>query len=130
MRINSFKLRTLHNINKWSYAITLLLYITIYLGMIAQIALGGIQMVLALILFSRFSRLDRKTKRRLIIYSVLAFLYLSAFVVWNLLDVAGSDSILLVAISVPPMALATFFVFITHKAKLDGAPDNLSHPVS
>lgn len=98
--------------------------------MIAQIALGGIQVVLALILFSRFSRLDRKTKRRLIIYSSLAFLYLLAFVVWNLLDVASSDSILLVAISVPPMALATFFVFLTHKAKLDDAQDDLPRPIS
>ncbi|WP_435623280.1 hypothetical protein [Flagellimonas sp.] len=123
-------MKLLHNINKWSYAITLLLYITIYLGMIAQIVLGIIQVFLAIIMFSRFSKLDSKTRFRLKIYSVLTLLYLLAFVVWNILDIPSSDSISLVGIAVPPMALATFFVFITHKAKLAHLQDDLPPPIS
>lgn len=113
-------MRLLHNINKWSYGITLLLYITIYLGMIAQIALGGIQVILAIILFGRYQRLDGKTKRRLLVYATLTVLYLLAFALWDLLGIPNlnDDFIEITGITVLPMALATFFVFITHKLRL------------
>ena len=111
-------MKIIHNINKWSYGITLLLYITIYLGMIAQIALGGIQVILAIILFSRYPRLDEKTKRRLLVYATLTILYLSIFALWDFLRVQSNDFIEITGMTVLPMALATFFVFITHKLRL------------
>ncbi len=111
-------MRLLHNINKWSYGITLVLYLTIYLGMIAQIALGGIQVILAIILFSRYQRLDEKTKRRLLVYGTLTVFYLLVFALWDLLGVPNNDFIEITGMTVLPMSLATFFVFITHKLRL------------
>lgn len=111
-------MKLLHNINKWSYGITLLLYITIIYGMIAQIALGGIQVILALILFSRYQRLDEKTKRLLLVYAALTLLYLLVFTLWDYLRVPNNDFIEITGITVLPMGLATFFVFITHKLRL------------
>ncbi|MEM9646907.1 MAG: hypothetical protein AAF969_00390 [Bacteroidota bacterium] len=112
-------MKVIHNINKWSYGITLVLYITIYLGMIAQIALGSIQVILAIFLLSRYQRLDEKTKRRLLVYGVLTSLYLSIFALWNLLEISNNDVFIITGITVLPMSLATFFVFITHKLRME-----------
>ncbi len=111
-------MKLIHNINKWSYAITLLLYITIIYGMIAQIALGGIQVILALVLFGRYPELDEKTKRRLLVYATLTILYLLIFFLWDLFGVPNNDFIEVTGMIVLPMALATFFVFITHKLRI------------
>lgn len=111
-------MKIIHNINKWSYGITLLLYITIYLGMIAQIALGGIQVILAIFLFSRYASLDDKTKPRLLVYATLTILYLLIFALWDALGGSSNDFIVITGITVLPMSLATFFVFITHKLQL------------
>ena len=123
-------MKLIHNINKWSYGITLFLYITIYLGMIAQIALGGIQVILALVLFGRYPELDQKTKRRLLVYGTITVLYLTIFALWDILDMPNADLIVITGITVLPMALATFFVFITHKAKLAHLQDNLPPSIS
>ena len=98
--------------------------------MIAQIALDGIQVILALVLFGRYPELDQKTKRRLLVYGTITVLYLTIFALWDILDMPNADFIVITGITVLPMALATFFVFITHKAKLAHLQDNLPSSIS
>lgn len=107
----------MHNLNKWSYGITLVLYLTIYFGLLAQIALGAIQVILALILFARFKKIDRKIKPLLLIYAVITSIYLTVFFLFDSMDLGGSDFLHIGFYMVCPMLIATYFVYITYKLK-------------
>ncbi|RKN17477.1 hypothetical protein D7035_14985, partial [Aquimarina sp. AD1] len=61
-------MKTIHNINKWSFIITLILYTTIIGGLLAQMALGVIQVVLGVIILFHWKKLNIKIKRHLLIY--------------------------------------------------------------
>ncbi|WP_108866646.1 hypothetical protein [Aquimarina aquimarini] len=105
-------MKTIHIINKWSFILTLLLYLTIYLGLIAQIFLGGIQIILASILLFYWKKFDKEQKKHLITYSCLVMLYGLIF----LTSVAISDFALLYLV-IAPMSIAGYFVYVTYQIK-------------
>ncbi|WP_103863658.1 hypothetical protein [Aquimarina sp. I32.4] len=105
-------IKTIHLINKWSFILTLALYLTIYLGLIAQIFLGGIQIILASILLFYWKKLDKEQKKHLITYACLVVLY----GLLSLTSISTSDLALLYLVIVP-MSIAGYFVYVTYKIK-------------
>ncbi len=106
-------MKIIHNINKWSFIITLLLYITIYYGLIAQFFLGCIQVIIALMLFVFWKKLKTKPKQHLFTYSGVAIVY--GLLLW-LTDIVDSD-FGFVFVTIVPMSIAGYFLFITWKIK-------------
>ena len=72
---NSRNIITSIVINQIILLITIILYVTIYLGMILQILLGGIQIISALILFRYWKQIPQKIKEYLNIYWVITIVY-------------------------------------------------------
>ncbi len=105
-------MKTLHYINLVSFTITLLLYITIFYGMIAQVFLGTIQVILALILLLYWKTLKSRQKKLLAVYAFVAILY---GLLW-LTDIVNTD-FAIAFITVIPMSIAAYFLYITAQIK-------------
>ncbi|QWX83034.1 hypothetical protein H0I23_11245 [Cellulophaga sp. HaHaR_3_176] len=103
-------MKTIHNLNKWSFNITLVFYLTIYLGLMAQIILGCIQILIALYI-TFYLKLNTdvlsklKTYWSFVIPYLLSLLFLTDYV----------DETLLIGIyyALVPMSIAGYFVYIT-----------------
>ncbi|WP_378177963.1 hypothetical protein [Aquimarina sp. SS2-1] len=108
-------MKTIHNINKWSFIITLLLYATVYFGLLAQILLGFIQVVLAIIVSLNWKNLNRKVKHLLFIYWGLIPTY-GALWLTNAFN-TNNDIILILLFCLIPMSIAAYFVYITYEIK-------------
>jgi len=114
-------MKTIHNINKWSFIITLLLYLTLIGGLLAQILLGFIQVILAIIVILEWKKHTPKIKSHLISYFTLVTIY---GVLW-LLGIAetfyNSNSMVLdphiIYLCIIPMSIASYFVYVTYKIK-------------
>ena len=104
-------MKTIHNINKWSYGITLVLYLTIYLGLIAQIVLGIIQVLLAVYLLIRGWK-NNNIKEMLGLYFVLTLIYFLASFILLSYEIGNEIMVYLFAMIIP-MAIASYFLFIT-----------------
>ncbi|EZH72602.1 hypothetical protein ATO12_20925 [Aquimarina atlantica] len=105
-------MKTIHNINKWSFIITLILYLTIYYGLLAQIFLGGIQVTLAITLFMYWRKFNNQQKKHLLIYSCLTIIY----GLLCLTDIMNSD-FAPIFLFIIPMTIAGYFVYTTYKIK-------------
>ncbi|SEM00294.1 hypothetical protein SAMN04487910_3873 [Aquimarina amphilecti] len=113
-------MKTIHNINKWSFIITLVLYITIIGGLLAQIALGAIQIVLGIIILFHWKKLNIKTKRHLLLYWFIVLMYgllwaTDTFNTWKTSSMVLDPYILFICIT--PMLIASYSVYITHQSK-------------
>ncbi|MGY3792555.1 hypothetical protein [uncultured Aquimarina sp.] len=107
-------MKTIHNINKWSFIITLILYITVYLGLLAQIPLGFIQFVLACSILAYWKKLNIQSKKLIVGYWSLFVLYWVSFLILN----QNFESLFgLFFFSVIPMSIASYFVYVTYKIK-------------
>ncbi|WP_299258021.1 hypothetical protein [uncultured Aquimarina sp.] len=107
-------MKTTHNINKWSFIITLLLYLTVYLGLLAQIPLGFIQFILALSILSRWKELNPLSKKLISIYW---FLFISYWLAFYLLNQSFENTYGLIFYAVIPMGIASYFVYTTYQIK-------------
>jgi len=101
----------IHKTNLFFYSITLILFISIFLffiGLMAQIVLGTVQVVLALILLLNWNKLDTKSCLMLNIYLLSLIVY--GFVVF--LYTGFTPLMLFIA-----MGMATYFLFVTYQIK-------------
>lgn len=105
-------MKWIDNINKWSFAITLILYITIYWGLIAQIILGGIQLLLSIVLIYNWKNYTKRFKSLLISYWTIVLIYGCISYLIHLTN--SFDSFFIITIIVIPISLASYFVYITH----------------
>ncbi|WP_299246820.1 hypothetical protein [uncultured Aquimarina sp.] len=106
-------MKTIHNINKWSLIITLLLYLTIYLGLLAQIPLGFIQFVLALSILGHWKQLNSLSKKLILTYWSLFVSYWLAFAIMG----NSLNDLWFIFYSIIPMSIASYFVYITYQIK-------------
>lgn len=104
-------MKKIHTINKWAYCITLVLYLTLYLGLIAQIILGAIQIILAIFLLIRY-RKDDAAKDMLSLYAILTLFY---FLVSFTLIKSNVDNHLIAYLfmMILPMSIGGYFLFVT-----------------
>lgn len=106
----------LYGINYGWFFITVVLYITIYLGLFAQIALGGIQVISSFLIIYYWNVLEKREKEKLINYWVVTILYLLAywFLDWD--SFRGLLSIVL-CIVIVPICIAIYFLTILWSVK-------------
>lgn len=107
-------IKVINWINRGVFSITVILYLTIFLGLYAQIILGITQVVSAIILLFFVKNFSMKNQNRIIIYwGVTLFyglLYLADF-----LD--KLDSLWFVMLVFIPLGIAGYFTFILESIK-------------
>ena len=104
-------MKFIYNINGITYSITLLLYLTIILGMYMQIVLGFVQVLLFLILLFNYDKFSEKIKSHLTIYGVLTGIYL----VWFFSGIHPKSDWTLLLVTLVPMSIGTYFTYIVYK---------------
>lgn len=102
-------MKYLYHINKWSLITTLILYLTVYLGAMAQIFLGGVQVLSAFVLFLFWEQLDFNSKKLMGTYWAVVIVYGFSF-----LFIENQVSRSLVFLIIIPMSIAIYFVYILH----------------
>ena len=107
---------SLYRYNKRLYFVTLFLYITLYLGMMAQVLLGAANILSAVDLYSHYSQLEKEHQKHLNAYSVLVGIYFVFFIL--LFEYLLRDCF--IYLTVVPMLLATYFIGILYKIHKSG----------
>lgn len=108
-------MKIIHNINTLATWATILLYISIFLGMYAQIVLGPLQLILATIVSIKYYKSLNKYHKNLVLYywlAVVATLALAGFV-WS----TNFDNVPLTigCLFIIPMSVACYFLYVTKK---------------
>ncbi|MFK7748635.1 MAG: hypothetical protein AB8B65_09605 [Kordia sp.] len=105
-------MKFIYNINGVIYSITLLLYLTIYLGMLMQILLGIVQVLFFFILLFNYDKFSEKIKNHLKVYGVLSGIYLVCF--FSELY-PRNNWMILILITLIPMSIGGYFTYIVHQ---------------
>ncbi|WP_297332698.1 hypothetical protein [Flavobacterium sp.] len=106
-------MKTLHKINVIALITTLLLYITVLLGMYAQILLGPLQLIIALIVsYSYYKKLSPRLQKGIILYWIAAVTSLT-ITYFSWLDYRANDFII-ITLFVIPMLIACYFARLTY----------------
>lgn len=101
-------MRLLYIINKIALILNLLLYLTFFYGLYAQIILGTLQILTAIIVFFFWKKIPKKSKERIYIYWGLVTIY-SLFWVFDMNNFNNIYSLLIGMILIP-MSIAIYFV--------------------
>lgn len=109
-------MRTIQKFNKIVFYTTLVLYLTIYLGLFDQIALGFIQIFIALYISLNKIVKSRKLQNQMINYWIYVGLYILLFTFFfnNNLKLSHPFLLLIVVIIIP-MSLAIYFNITLNK---------------
>jgi len=105
-------MKKLYEINKWLVITTLLLYLTIYLGMLFQMVLGVAQVIMSIYILTNYNNLKRETKSLFTIYLVLTVIVVS-IIASGMITSSGFIIVHLII----PMLIAFFHLYITYKIK-------------
>ncbi|AWH83867.1 hypothetical protein HYN59_01480 [Flavobacterium album] len=107
-------MKTLHKINTWAVVTNLFLCIIPFLGMLALLPLGLLQLILAFIITGRYYRnLDRKRRSVLLKYWLFVTLEVTIMVVVCLFD-GFSDLSAVFLLFLFPACIAIYFVYTTY----------------
>lgn len=108
-------MKNLYYLNKFVLITTLVFYLTIFLGLYAQIALGAVQLLSALILFLYWKVFSKKTKKQLYIYWLIVALYgVLCLFDWKNIN---NGFIIILGFIVIPMLIAGYFFYIINSVK-------------
>jgi xanthine/uracil permease len=104
-------------INKFSFIATLILYLTLFLGLYAQIVLGVIQILIALYISFNMQLLTKKMKYQIINYWIYVTLYsiLATAFFNDWIDFNDNNLLLIITIIIIPMSIATYFTITLNK---------------
>lgn len=105
-------MKRLYNVNKWLVIITILLYLTLYLGMLFQMVLGVGQVLMSLYMLYNYNKLEKQIKFLFNIYLVSVVTILSVIAFGKIIS-TGFITIHLII----PMLIAFFHLYITYKIK-------------
>ena len=101
-------------INKIALIATLLLYLTIFLGLLSQIALGVIQIIIATYITAKYFSNSRYTKKHLSLYWSFVFLeFVLMLIFFN--HTTSNDFYQILILMIFPMAIAIYFTVILNK---------------
>lgn len=108
-------MKTLKKINKIALITTLILFLTVYLGMLAQIPLGIIQVISAIYLTIKMYHKSDYAKRNLSTYWIVTISELVLFYVQHYYFPTSNDAIEWSLMVVFPMSIAIYFYAIMRK---------------
>ncbi|WP_282165990.1 hypothetical protein [Cellulophaga baltica] len=109
-------MKILHTINRWSFIMTVLLYITIFGGLIAQFILGIIQVIIALYLTYKMNK-NGLVHKAIRTYWSYVIPYLLLLLIFSNSNINPNELLVWIYLAVIPMALAGYFVHITQTLK-------------
>ena len=114
-------MKTLHRINLWLFIITVVLYLTVYFGMLFSMVLGFAQVIISLYILTEFNKLKKNTKILFSFYligtvSILTLIFTDRVTLYK-------DFGLLVYFIIPSI-LALIHLYITYLISREG---NLSY---
>ncbi|WP_158974323.1 hypothetical protein [Cellulophaga sp. L1A9] len=109
-------MKILHTINTWSFTITVLLYITIFGGLIAQFILGIIQVIIALYITYQMNK-NGVIQTSIRTYWSYVIPYLILLLIFSNSNLNPDELLVWIYLAVIPMALAGYFVYITKTLK-------------
>lgn len=102
----------LYKFNKIILIITLILYLTLILGLYAQIVLGAVQLLSAISITFLWEKFENRNKKQLMIYWFVVIIYgIGWLIEINLNDFWWSGIIII------PMSIAIYFVWILNNLK-------------
>ncbi|WP_136465086.1 hypothetical protein [Flagellimonas onchidii] len=102
----------LYKINLVFVILTLVLYLTVYLGLLFSIVLGGVQVIMSLIMLYNFKKLSETNKVLFIIYLIPTATILVLIATDNYGDINY-----IMKFAVIPMMLAFLHLYITYRIK-------------
>ncbi|MFP9113816.1 hypothetical protein ACLI1A_07720 [Flavobacterium sp. RHBU_3] len=108
-------MKTIHTINSIATWATLLLYISIFFGMYAQIVLGPLQLLLAVIIsVIYYKELDQHHKKLITNYWTAAAIALFiVFCAWA--TDFYTPAVAIISLYLIPMTVACYFLYVTNK---------------
>ena len=106
-------MKKLYQLNKIVLIITAILYLTIILGLNAQIVLGVIQLLSALSISLIWNKFNFRHKKHLLIYWTIVIIY---GIGWYL-NIEINDQWWIIVMIIIPMSIATYFVWILSNLK-------------
>jgi len=109
-------MKILHTINTWSFTITVLLYITIFGGLIAQFIIGIVQVLIALYLTYQMNK-NGLVHKAIRTYWSYVIPYLLLLLIFSNSNLNPDELLIWIYLAVIPMALAAYFVYITKTLK-------------
>ena len=105
-------MKNLFNINKWFVIITLVLYLTFFLGALFQMVLGVVQILMSIYILTKLKNLNYYLKLLFSIYCIL-----TSIVLILIFTVSVSHNLIVAVYLVIPMLIAFFHLFITYKIR-------------
>lgn len=110
-------MKILYSVNKAVLIITILLYLTIYLGLYAQIVLGVVQVLSSFLLLFFWKSISKNNKNKLYMYWIIIILYgLGWFIDWESLK---SLFFFIFTVIIIPVGIAIAFVILLNRIKND-----------
>ncbi|MFY7672569.1 hypothetical protein ACOSP6_15915 [Tenacibaculum sp. MEBiC06402] len=100
--------------NRVIFALTLMLYVTVILGVYAQVVLGAYHLLVGFILLFFLKKLSLKPKNGILIYWFVVSIY---FVITYTLNKVAKD-FPVINFMIIPMLIASYFTYILETMKL------------
>ncbi len=101
-------MKNLYSLNLVSILVTAGLYLTFWFGLLAHIALGGLQVICAIVIAFNYRRLQPMTKILFLVYATLSTGLLSAFTI---------ETSTIYILWIGSAFLALYFLYITYRIK-------------
>lgn len=108
-------MKTLKRINKVALIITLILYLTYYLGLLSQILLGAIQVVIAIFITIKFFTNSTYARKHLSFYWTFVMLEFLAIYLEQYYWKTSNDFYEILIYVISPMSIALYFTLILNK---------------
>jgi hypothetical protein len=116
-------MKTIHQINFWTFIINLILFLIPFLGMLFMMVLGFVQIILALaIVFCHYRRLDRNIRIMIIGYWIFVVIDFIGIGATHFYSNFANDALVIPFLFLIPGVLAIYFVYTTYTIT-----KNLSH---
>lgn len=108
-------MKIIRKINKFALIVTLILYLTYFLGLIAQVLLGAIQIIIAIIISIKFFKICTYARVRLCFYWIfVVFEFLTIYLEQNHFETSNDFYEILIYV-IFPMSIAIYFTLILNK---------------
>ena len=96
------------------YFITILLYLSVILGLYAQLFLGFIHVIVMLLLYLQYNELAEQSRRKLNYYSITVLVYFGLMPVFASLFPELSMLLGFYYLTIVPMSIGGYFVYILY----------------
>ncbi len=103
-------------LNRFILGTTLMLYVTIFYGLYAQIVLGGFQLITAFVLLFFWMKLKKKQRERLLKYWSFVLLY-GVLWVTEFFNILKGDFGSIITYVLIPLSIAGYLTFILESLK-------------